>query len=164
MDPISVFLVDDDDLFLKSLEHYLLHTLKLHIQIRSFKTAEECISQLDEETSIIVLDYLLNTTNPKAMNGLMALREIKSLFPMTKVIILSGHEDMTLAIETIKYGAYDYVVKNENTFIKIRQLLKNTLQVKNNKMKLTPNITVAVSVFGLIIIALFILVEYLKKT
>jgi two-component system OmpR family response regulator len=157
-DPVSVFLVDDDRLFLKSLEHHLLHTLKLNVRINSFYSAEACLQKMNESTGMIVLDYFLNNQNPAAMNGLEALKKIKSLFPQVKVIILSGQENMEVAIESIKYGAFDYVVKNDKAFVKIHHLLRNAMSTDKKKFSLKPKqmLWLAILAFVLLVIILLI--------
>ncbi|HXC03337.1 MAG TPA: response regulator [Bacteroidia bacterium] len=129
-DPVSVFLVDDDNLFLKSMEHHLMHTLDPHVQISSFHSGEECLPRLDEHTGFVVLDHRLNAQNPNAMNGLEALKKIKTLQPEARVIILSGQENMEVALEAIKSGAFDYIVKNDKAFSKIHNLIRNSLHLK----------------------------------
>jgi two-component system OmpR family response regulator len=135
---ISISLVDDDRLFLKSLEHLLLHKTKYNVQIKSYQNGEECLRELDQKPDIVVLDYLLNTGNPEAMNGIAVLREIMDRYPSTAVIMLSGQENLQVAVDSIKHGAYDYVIKNESALVKLQNLLRNAInglllarQVKN---------------------------------
>jgi two-component system OmpR family response regulator len=126
-DKISIFLVDDDSLFLKSLEHLLLHKLKYQINIKPFHSGEEFLEHLDEKPDIVVLDYLLNGQRPQAMNGIDILTQVMNQHPDTTVIMLSGHEKLEVAVESIKHGAYDYVIKNENALLKIQNLIRNAV-------------------------------------
>ena len=43
------------------------------------------------------------------------------------VIMVSGQDSMDVAVDCMKYGAYDYVVKNESAFLKIQNLVKHAL-------------------------------------
>jgi two-component system OmpR family response regulator len=123
---ISVYLVDDDIMFLKSLEHHLLHRLKSFVQIKSFPTGEEFINSLGEKPDIVILDYVLGGTNEN-MNGMDILRKVRESSPGTEVIMLSAQDQLEVAIQTIKHGAYDYVVKNENAFLKTQNLIRNAI-------------------------------------
>jgi two-component system OmpR family response regulator len=126
-DHISIFLVDDDSLFLKSLEHLLLHKLKYQVFVKPFPTGEDFLQHVDEKPDIVVLDYMLNAQNPEAMNGISVLTRVMEKYPATTVIMLSGHEKLEVAVESIKNGAYDYVIKNENALLKIQNLVRNAV-------------------------------------
>ena len=125
---LSVFLVDDDSMFLTSLEHHLQQKLKHNFKIRSFPTGEACLKHLEEKPAIVMLDYLLNGQDQHAMNGVQVLEKIKLVSPATNVIMLSGQDKMQVAIDCLKHGALDYVVKNENVFLRAQNAIKNAVQ------------------------------------
>src|ERR1051326_2955744 len=122
---ISVFLVDDDKMFNRSLEHHLQHKLDPGVRISSFLSGEECLRHLDEHPDIIVLDHALNSTNPFALDGTEVLRMIRQKEPSARVIMLSGQKKMEVAIDSMRNGADDYVVKNDNVFLRILQAIHN---------------------------------------
>ncbi len=135
----SIYLVDDDKMFLRTLEHHLLQKLKYNVKIKSFPSGEECLKEMSEKKpNIVVLDYLLNGNHTFAMDGLSVLQKIKQTDPDTTVIMLSGQEKMDVAIDTLKYGAYDYLVKNGNTLYKtqnsIRQAIHTISLSRENKI------------------------------
>ena len=57
------------------------------------------------------------------MNGIETLRAIKKIKKSTEVIFLTGQEDPQVARNALKYGAYDYVVKNESVLNRLTFLL-----------------------------------------
>lgn len=124
---LSVFLVDDDNMFLKSLEHHLQQKLKPSVNIKAFVTGESFLKNLDMKPDIVVLDYHLNGEDQQAMNGMQILEKIKLTSPDTTVIMVSGQEQIQVAIDSIKSGAFDYVVKNENVFIRAQNVIKNAI-------------------------------------
>ena len=124
---INLFLVDDDAMFLKSLEHLLHHRLKYKVKIKPFQTGEEYLKSLDQQPDIVVLDYILNTVSQKPMNGINLLRQTMDRYPSTTVIMLSAQEKMEVAIDCIKHGAYDYVIKNDNAILRLHTLLRNAI-------------------------------------
>jgi len=165
-----VFLVDDDSMFLRSMEHHLQHKLKHTIKITSFPNGEECINNLHQKPDVVVLDYILNGQYPTAMNGVSVLRKIKQLAPDVLVIMVSGQDKLQVAIDTMKYGAFDYVIKNENVFLKVQNAIKNGMynislarELKNYKfwMRVVLGI-VGVAVLAAIVIQLFF-PEYFNK-
>ncbi|MEW6468796.1 MAG: response regulator [Bacteroidota bacterium] len=122
----SVFLVDDDRAFLHSLEHFLQQKLKQNVHISSFASGEECLKHLDEKPDIVVLDYSLNG-DPYVLNGMEVMQRIRKAGSQARVIMLSAQDKMDLAVNMVRNGAYDYVVKNEYTFLKIHHVLRNAI-------------------------------------
>ena len=87
---ILIFLVDDDALFLKSIE--IEFGQNTQSAIETFSTGELCLNRLSENPDIIILDYHLNSINKNAINGLETLDRIKiaqSSIPVI-MLILSG--------------------------------------------------------------------------
>ena len=124
---ISVFLVDDDNIFLKSLEYHLQQKLQYNFKIKSFSTGEACLKNMEQKPNIVVLDYFLNGENQHAMNGVHVLEKIKLANLDTAVIMLSGQDKMQVAVDSMKYGALDYVVKNENVFLRSQNAIRNAV-------------------------------------
>jgi DNA-binding NtrC family response regulator len=61
------------------------------------------------------------------MDGMHVLRKIKESLPDAIVLILSGQDKMEVAIDTIKNGAYDYIIKNDNAFLKTQNIVRNVI-------------------------------------
>jgi two-component system, OmpR family, response regulator len=59
------------------------------------------------------------------MNGLEILKRVMQYNSETKVIMLSGQEKMEVAVDSIKHGAYDYIVKNDNVFLRTKLSIIN---------------------------------------
>jgi two-component system OmpR family response regulator len=93
--------------------------------ITTFNSGEAALSEIYIEPDVIVLDYHLDSVNAEAMNGLQVLKKLKDQFPNVPVIFLSSQEKTEVAANTMKYGAYDYIVKNENAFHRLEILLNN---------------------------------------
>lgn len=106
--PYKIFVVDDESLFRKILSK-TLQTNKQY-DVVSVSSGTECLNRLDENPDIISLDYRLPD-----INGRLVLQEImKRKFP-PQVIIVSGQNDIDTAIDLLKLGAYDYIVKGADT-------------------------------------------------
>ncbi len=122
---IKLFLVDDDALFLKSLEIEFLDHADFDIQ--TFATGELCIDSLDEKPDIIILDFHLDGIEKDAMNGLATLDKIKEFNPEIPVIMLSSQDKIDVAIKCMHHKATDYVVKSETAFFRLRQTITSIL-------------------------------------
>ena len=120
-DKIKIFLVDDDALFLKSLEiDFMEHA---DFSIETFATGELCIDALSESPDVIVLDYLLDGVDRKAMNGIDTLDKVKSFNPDIPVVMLSSQDKIDVAIDCMHHKAFDYVVKSETAFLRLQKII-----------------------------------------
>jgi two-component system OmpR family response regulator len=78
---------------------------------------------------IVILDYHLSAHNKNAKNGVEILKKMKDNFPQVQVIVLSGQDKIDVAVDTMKYGAYDYVVKGESAFSRIENVINNASEL-----------------------------------
>lgn len=119
----NIFVVEDNEWYNK----LLVHTLSLNPEytVKSFFSGEDMMKQLTESIHVVTLDYRLPDTT-----GDVLLKKIKEASPNTEVIIISEQSDIETAVELLKLGAYDYLVKSED----IRDRLWNAV---NNVRKNT---------------------------
>lgn len=104
MDAFSVLLVDDEVEFLETLVKRLA---KRKLQVTGVTSAEEAIQILGERpVDVVVLDVKM-----PGMDGLEALRQIKTTRPDVEVIMLTGHANVEAAIQGMELGAFDYLMK-----------------------------------------------------
>lgn len=156
---VTVYLVDDDQMFLEALQHYLSEGGPHEIKTRTFSTGEACLEELHHNPDAVILDFYLNSADPNAMNGIEVLKRIKSSKPHIPVIMLSAQDNIEVAMETMKHGAFDYVSKSESALVKIKNILSNMASSTasttrlNKKLSLYRTINIAIIV---ILILLFI--------
>lgn len=121
--PSKIFIVDDEPLLTEMLTDYLQEQdASLHIE--SFPTGEACLQSLDDNPDLIVLDYYLNSKEREAANGIDILKAIKHKNKSLPVIMLSSQKSYSTAAKTIGYGAIHYVIKGQDAFGEIYQLIK----------------------------------------
>lgn len=130
------FIVDDEPLFAKMAKEFILSKFPLST-ILTYSTGEECLNELKKQPSVIILDYKLNTVNPNALNGLEVLKIIKKLKPKIPVIFISGQDNPEVSANTIKYGAYTYIFKNEMAMQKLEIVMINALRKYTLEKKLS---------------------------
>jgi two-component system, OmpR family, response regulator len=118
---ILIFLVDDDALFLKSLE--IEFTQNTESVIKTFTTGELCIESLSLDPDVIILDYHLDSVDKNAINGLETLDRIKSFNAQIPVILLSSQDKIEVAVNCMKHQAFDYIVKSETAFIRLQKAI-----------------------------------------
>ena len=101
----NVLLVDDEVSFVE--------TFGERLELRDFEiskafSGQEALQVLEENKNIevVILDVKMSD-----MDGIETLAEIKRKHPLVEVMMLSGHADVASAIEGMKQGAFDYLMK-----------------------------------------------------
>jgi two-component system OmpR family response regulator len=127
--PFLIHMIDDDELFLRALQHHLQENLRETVSVKWFLTGEEFLKQMPEsKPDLVILDHILNSKLPFAMDGRSVLQKIRQTDPRVPVIMLSGQNKIEVALDTIKNGANDYIVKNDNAFLKIMNIVKHAIK------------------------------------
>jgi two-component system OmpR family response regulator len=126
---MSVFIVDDDPMQAEMTKDTLAKFR--NFSILTFGTGEEALKAIRTSgvnPDIVVLDYYLNSKDVDAANGLAVLRKLMELPNDPSVIMVSGQDRIEVAVNCIKYGAFDYVIKNESVFVRLEQVMKKILK------------------------------------
>ena len=132
MIPFRIFIVEDDKWYGELLHYHL--SLNPEYEVEVFSSGGECIKNLYKKPSAITLDYALPD-----MKGADVLKRIKETHPDIPVVMISGQEDIATAISLLKEGAYDYIVKNDETKDRLWRIMKNirdSLLLKNENFQL----------------------------
>jgi two-component system, NtrC family, response regulator AtoC len=102
--PGKILIIDDDDLVCISLKRLLI---KLDFDAEFCMKAEEAFQVIEkDEPDVILLDIYLTTHN-----GLELLKEIQKLYFHIPVIMITGYADVKIAVEAMKSGAFDFLLK-----------------------------------------------------
>lgn len=118
-----VMLVDDEVPFVETMTKRLS---KRDLKIITAFSGEEALELLDvnRNTDVVILDVKM-----PGMNGIEALERIRKLFPLVEVIMLTGHATVESAIEGMKLGAFDYLMKP----CEVEQLMAKVLEASQKK-------------------------------
>jgi len=131
----KLFLVDDDALFLKSLEmDFLEHN---DFVVETFPTGELCLKNLEHKPDVIILDYHLDGIDKNAMNGMQTLDKIKKHNPDIPVIMLSSQDKIEVAINCMHHKDFDYVVKSETAFMRLQKIIVSIFMYKKMEKELS---------------------------
>ena len=137
---IKLFLVDDDALFLKSLEiEFTEHAdfTEDEYTIETYATGELCMENLSHEPDVIILDYHLDGIDKTAINGLETLDKIKAFNKDIPVVMLSSQDKIEVAINCMHHKAFDYVVKSETSFLRLQKIITTIFQYKKMEKELS---------------------------
>jgi DNA-binding NtrC family response regulator len=116
--PIIIYAVEDDPVYTKFLAY--VFDLNPEIEVHFFADGKSCINALHKLPNIITLDYSLPD-----MSGDEVLKAIRQTDPNIHVIIVSGQEDISTAVDLLKLGAYDYIAKNDDTKDRLLMSINN---------------------------------------
>lgn len=139
---ITIFLVDDNALYLKDLE--IAFSSKPYYNVITFATGELCLEQLSLKPDIIVLDYYLNSVKINAINGLETLIKIRSVNLEVPVIMLSTETNTEIVKNCLKHKANEFIIKDSVSLARLREIIttvfidkqakENTISYINNEI------------------------------
>ena len=107
-----------------------------YANIKSFSSGNECIKTViaGEKPDIVIQDYYLEDST-----GIDVLQAVKKQSKNSEFIFLTANDDMEVAVNSIKYGAFDYIIKDNDVAFKklvdkINKVSKLILLRRNNKV------------------------------
>jgi len=104
MEKMKIMLVDDEERFLKTTKKLIE---KKGYNVLTALSGEAALEKLKlQNVHVVMLDVKM-----PGMDGNQTLKAIKTLYPLVEVIMLTGHGTMDSAIDGLKSGAFDYLVK-----------------------------------------------------
>ena len=126
MNSFRIFIVEDDKFYGEYLKHYL--SSNPDYEISHFLTGKELIDNLHRKPDLVTLDY-----NLPDMNGAALLKRIRQLSQETQVIIVSGQQDISTALDLLKDGAYDYIVKDQDSRSRLWNVILRIIENRSLK-------------------------------
>lgn len=148
MKNLKIFIVEDDPFFGNSLQYYI--KLNPEYEVNLFETGKECLDHLHLKPDVICIDFGLPD-----MDGNALFEKIIQINNQIPIIIISGQENIEVAINFLKNGAKDYIVKNEhtkdllwNSLIKIREHINLVKEVATLKEQLEQKYSFEKTIIG----------------
>jgi DNA-binding NtrC family response regulator len=121
----TILLVDDEEGFVQTMSKRLV---KREMNVFKAYDGQEALDTLSKNTTIDVV--VLDVKMP-GMDGIETLKAIKRDYPLAEVIMLTGHATVESAIDGMKMGAFDYLMKPCD----IEQLLTKISEAKRKKLQ-----------------------------
>jgi two-component system OmpR family response regulator len=141
-DTITIFLVDDNALYLKNLE--IAFSSKPYYKVVTFATGELCLEKLALKPDIIILDYYLDGVTRNAMNGMETLIKIRAVDPHVPVVMLSVESDPAVAAECMKHKATEFIIKSDISFARLREVITSVFLDKQTEKDLISQVNRAI--------------------
>lgn len=125
--PSHMMIVDDEKDFVEMLSLRLTETGE---DVITAYSGMECLEKLEKtDIDVVILDVKM-----PGMDGIETLREIKKHYPLVEVIMLTGHGTIETAVEGMKLGAHDFLVKPAD-FDELTEKLGTARRRKNEQME-----------------------------
>lgn len=127
-----IFIVDDEQAISKLLTYWVRDKWKYNVE--SFTTGEDVLKNLHKRPDVVLLDIML-----PGLDGVETLKRIKAFDENLPVIMLSAQGSIEVAVDTLKFGAYDYFIKpidNQKLELAIKNAIKSydlTKELQNLK-------------------------------
>lgn len=148
MTNLKILIIEDDKWYREFLKYHL--ELNPDYEVTAVERGDKLVELLKQGFDLVCLDFKL-----PGKTGSEVLEVIKRLSPETEVIIISGQEDVETAVGLLKEGAYDYIVKNDdtadrlwNSILKIREHLELKNEVKTLRKEVKTKYTNNSSLIG----------------
>jgi DNA-binding NtrC family response regulator len=123
MSAYNIFMVEDDKWYGELLQYHM--SLNPDYKITRFETAKDCLNKLYLQPDLITVDISLPD-----MQGDKLYQKIREIDKQVPVIVISSQENITVAVNLLKMGVSDYLVKDEST----KDLLwKSIIHIRENQ-------------------------------
>ncbi len=122
-DKIMIYLIDDDELFLKIIRNKFKAVTHYHLM--TFNTPEHFLEYLKHSKipkkflQIGILDYYFLNKFDKQLDGIETLDQISKTNPEIKIILVSQRKDADLVSKAKEHGAFNFIPKSEDAFMRI---------------------------------------------
>ena len=153
---LNVLDIEDNEQMSEMIKDSIIHKFT-NAKVSVYATGEAALQETKSEPDVIICDYQLDSQNPRALNGIQILGKLKKQFS-SPVIFLSAQEKPEVSANIIKYGAYDYVVKNQQSFQRLEIIINNILNSRNQKGSSKSQKTTINLLIGVIILLLGVIV------
>jgi len=131
MKDMKMVLVDDEERFLSTTKKLLA---RKGIDVLTATSGPEALEILREHNvHVVILDVKM-----PGMDGIATLKQIKRQYPMVEVIMLTGHATAESAVEGLKSGAADYLMKPTD----IDELIQKAREAYDKRQRLEEKIRV----------------------
>jgi DNA-binding NtrC family response regulator len=108
MEPYKIFIVEDDPWYGEILEYHL--SLNPDYSITRFTNGKDCLANLHKKPDLITIDFSLPD-----YTGDKLYQKIKETDDSVPVIVISGQDEIAVAVNLLKMGVADYLIKDDNT-------------------------------------------------
>lgn len=116
MSTLQIFIVEDDPWYGELLKYHLSHNPDFSVTL--FTSGGDCLKNMHLSPDVVCVDLGLPD-----MPGSKLIDKVRSIRTNLPIVVISGQEDISMAITIMKTGVFDYIIKNDTA----KDLLWNTI-------------------------------------
>lgn len=136
----QIYILDDDPITVSIFSSYLQKALPEKLPGENFTFTEfegpspEFLQKIQQEKpQILILDYHIETEPGKEVKGSQVLKKVQESSPNTDVLMLTGEDNLEIAVSMLKSGAYDYIIKGDTATVNTLRAIMNLINLRNLK-------------------------------
>lgn len=126
----KIFVVDDDP-FITLYLTQIIQNLG-YKNIETFGNGMDCVKNIHKNPEVVFLDYQMED-----FNGLEVLEKIKNYFPGIEVVFTTSSEDLSVAVQSMNNGAFDFLLKKNINEHEVSNILAKIIKIQSEKYGLT---------------------------
>ncbi len=142
-----IFIIEESNIYKELIVGHL--KLNKYANIKVYKNGDQCMKDLHLNPDVIILDY-----SNEGISGLELMKKIQADKPNIDFIFLSGQNDVEVAVNIMKLGASDYVIKNDKAPSRLIKAIEQAI-VQTKRQKLNKGFTIGV--FGFFLLLLLVI-------
>ncbi|MCK5541543.1 MAG: response regulator [Desulfobacterales bacterium] len=132
MAKMRIMLVDDEERYLQTTKKLIE---KKGFEVLTAQSGKDALEKLKlQNVHVVILDVKM-----PGMDGNETLKAIRTLYPLVEVIMLTGHATLSSAIDGLKSGAYDFLMKPAD----IEIIIEKALEAFEKRQRLEEKIRIA---------------------
>jgi DNA-binding NtrC family response regulator len=129
----KIFVVDDDMFHLEVMQQ-ILKSMGNN-EVIAFESGMDCLLEIHQNPQIVFLDHQMDI-----YSGFETLGKIKRHNPNIFVVMVSAQGEIQTAVDSLKYGAFDYLQKDEKLEAKVQEVIQRIEEVRELLKKRKPSL------------------------
>ena len=123
----TIFLVDDDPVFLGTARHFLQKNVPFPIEVKCYKTGSEALMDAQLKPAIAVLDMFLGDEHVYNL-GIQLIEEFKKATPRTQLVFLTVFNNQEVRQRALNMGTSAYLIKDQSQFERLAETIIKLLR------------------------------------
>lgn len=119
--PLHLYVIDDDKFYSQLITKYF--DMSPEVTVSTYLDAESCLDDKNKAPDIVFLDFHLYDPVKNNMDGDKAINAVRAKFPNAIVVMISGDKKVDIKSQLENSGAFEFIVKNKETFTNFDDLL-----------------------------------------
>jgi two-component system OmpR family response regulator len=118
-----IFIVEDNKIYSAVVKKHIETRFPGLKEVKVFPVGETCITELDRNPDLIIVDYFLDSKYPDAETGVEFIKDVRARKPQTNIVVLSAQQEINVALEAVEELKCIYIKKDTEALEKITKVI-----------------------------------------